>query len=63
MTKKETTKFVVQIRWSGILLFRNDTLKVSSPTLSQIYPFVATTPTRIWLISWNQPKIPVPLHQ
>jgi hypothetical protein len=35
----------------------------SSPTLSQILYIVATTSTRIWLISWNQPKIPVPLHQ
>ena len=35
----------------------------SSPTLSQILSPVATTSTRIWQISWNQPKIPVPLHQ
>ena len=35
----------------------------SSPTLSQIAPLVATTSTRIRLISWNQPKIPVPLQQ
>ena len=40
-----------------------DTLKPSSPTLSQSLPPVATTPTRILLNSWNQPKIPVPLHQ
>ena len=35
----------------------------SSPTLSPIHSLVATTSTRIWLIIWNQPKIPVPLHQ
>ena len=29
--------------------------------LSQITPPVATTPTRIWLISWNQPKINITL--
>jgi len=40
-----------------------DILKPSSSTLSRITPLVATTPTRIWLFSWNQPKIPVPLHQ
>ena len=34
-----------------------------APTLSQITSLVATTSTRIRLISWNQPKIPVPLHQ
>jgi hypothetical protein len=33
------------------------------PTLSQIAPLVATTSSRIWLILWNQPKIPVPLYQ
>ena len=32
-------------------------------TLSQSLSPVATTPTRILLNSWNQPKIPVPLHQ
>ena len=32
-------------------------------TLSQITSLVATTPTRIWIISWNQPQIPVPLQQ
>ena len=40
-----------------------DTLQPSTPTLSQIPDPVATTPTRIWPFSWNQPKIPVPLHQ
>ena len=40
-----------------------DTLKPYSPTLSQILYPVATTTTRIRLYSWNQPKIPVPLHQ
>ena len=35
----------------------------SSPTLSQILDPVVTTSIRIRLISWNQPKIPVPLHQ
>ena len=35
----------------------------SSPTLSQSHSFVATTPTRIRLFSWNQPQIPVPLQQ
>ena len=39
----------------------HDTFSPSSPTLSQSHPFVATTSTRIWLISWNQPKIPLPL--
>ena len=33
------------------------------PTLSQIHPPVATTPTIIWSISWNQSEIPVSLHQ
>ncbi len=28
-----------------------------------MHPLVATTSTRIRLISWNQPKIPVPLQQ
>jgi len=37
--------------------------KLYSPTLSQYVPPVATTPTRNWLISWNQPKIIIPLHQ
>ena len=40
-----------------------DTLQPSTPTLSQILYPVATTSTRIWPFSWNQPKIPVPLHQ
>ena len=40
-----------------------DTLQPSTPTLSQILYPVATTPTRIRLISWNQPKITVSLHQ
>ena len=40
-----------------------DTIQPLAPTLSQITPLVATTPTRIWLISWNQPKITIPLHQ
>ena len=35
----------------------------SSPTLSQSHSPVATTSTRIRQISWNQPKIPVPLQQ
>ena len=34
-----------------------------TPTLSQIHPPVATTPTIIWSISWNQSGIPVSLHQ
>ena len=34
-----------------------------SPTLSQITKPVATTPTIIWLISWNQLFFIVPLHQ
>ena len=49
---------------SGALFYAlYDTLQPSTPTLSQILYPVATTSTRIWLISWNQPKIPVPLHQ
>jgi len=40
-----------------------DTTLPSSPTLSQILYPVATTPTRIKQISWNQPKIHVPLQQ
>ena len=40
-----------------------DTLKPYSPTLSQILYPVATTSTRIKQISWNQPKISVPLHR
>ena len=40
-----------------------DTLQPIYPTLSQSHFLVATTSTRIWLIIWNQPKIPVPLHQ
>ena len=35
----------------------------SSPTLSQITPPVATTPTRNRQISWNQSKITVSLQQ
>ena len=41
----------------------DDTLQPIYPTLSQSHFLVATTSTRIWLIIWNQPKIPVPLHQ
>ena len=49
---------------SGALFYAlYDTLQPSTPTLSQSHSFVATTPTRIRLISWNQPQIPVPLHQ
>ena len=49
---------------SGALFYAlYDTLQPSTPTLSQIPDPVATTSTRIRLISWNQPKIPVPLHQ
>ena len=49
---------------SGALFYAlYDTLQPSTPTLSQILYPVATTPTRIWLISWNQPKITVSLHQ
>ena len=40
-----------------------DTHNPSSPDLSQNTKPVATTPTIIWLISWNQPKITLPLHQ
>ncbi len=40
-----------------------DTHNPSSPDLSQNTKPVATTPTIIWLISWYQPKISVPLHQ
>ena len=49
---------------SGALFYAlYDTLQPSTPTLSQSLSFVATTPTRIRQISWNQPKIPVPLQQ
>ena len=40
-----------------------DNLTPHPPTLSYIIPPVATTPTRIRLISWNQPKILLPLQQ
>ena len=40
-----------------------DTHNPSSPDLSQITIPVATTPTIIRLISWNEPKNPLPLHQ
>ena len=49
---------------SGALFYAlYDTFQPSTPTLSQIPDPVATTSTRIWLIFWNQPKIPVPLQQ
>ena len=49
---------------SGALFYAlYDTLQPSTPTLSQILSPVATTSTRIRLISWNQPKITVSLHQ
>ena len=32
------------------------------PNLSHFTSPVATAPTRIWLILWNQPKFAIPLH-
>ena len=40
-----------------------DTIQPLPHILSQITPPVATTPTIIWLISWNQQFFIVPLHQ
>ena len=52
--------FIIEKHLLKLILFTTQSNNLH-PTLSQIAPLVATTPTRIWLIFWNQPKITVTL--
>ena len=52
--------FIIEKHLLKLILFTTQSNNLH-PTLSQIAPPVATTPTRIWLIFWNQPKITVTL--
>ena len=57
-------RLTISARSGGLFFMPFTTLTTPHSLLCRKSPtLVATTSTRIWLISWNQPKIPVPLQQ